>query len=72
MKNLNVSENAQQAIASVNLSFSNPASSASQNDLINTFMRIESGQTSYDQEEDRLLKAWNKAKDKEQKQTAIA
>ena len=56
MKNLNVSENAQQAIASVNLSFSNPASSASQNDLINTFMRIESGQTSYDQEEIDCLK----------------
>lgn len=72
MKNLKISENAQQAIASVNLSFVQPASLSSQRDLIDTILRIESGETSFDQEEDRLLNEWNEAKEKEQKATAIA
>ena len=70
MKNLKISENAQQAIASVNLSFDQPASLSSQHDLIDTILRIESGETSFDQEEDRLLNEWNEAKEKEA--TAIA
>lgn len=67
MNNLKISDSAKQSIASVNLSFSNPASLSSQTDLIDTFERIESGKTSHDQEEARLLAKWRKAKIAEEK-----
>lgn len=69
MKNLKISDNARQSIVSVNLSFSNPASSSSQADLIDIFQRIEAGNTSHEQEEARLLDKWRKAKVVENKTT---
>lgn len=55
-----LSESALQSIASVNLSFSDEIIKSSQAGLEATIRRIESGETTYDQEEDRLLKEWDK------------
>ena len=57
-----LSESALQSIASVNLSFSDEVIKSSQASLEATIRRIESGKTSYDQEEERLLKEWQDAK----------
>lgn len=57
-----LSESALQSIASVNLSFSDEVIKSSQASLEATIRRIESGKTSYDQEEERLLKEWREAK----------
>ena len=54
-----LSESTLQSIASVNLSFSNEVVKSSQADLEATFRRIESGETTHDQEENRLLKKWH-------------
>ena len=59
------SESALQSIASVNLSFSDEVIKSSQASLEATIRRIESGKTSYDQEEERLLKEWQDAKARE-------
>lgn len=63
--NADISEHAKQAIVSVGLSYSEPLSSAALQDLIHTFKRIESGETTYDQEDDRLLSKWREAKARE-------
>lgn len=60
-----LSESALQSIASVNLSFSDEVIRSSQASLEATIRRIESGETSYDQEEERLLKEWQEAKARE-------
>ena len=60
-----LSESALQSIASVNLSFSDEVIKSSQADLEATIRRIESGETTYDQEEERLLKEWQDAKSRE-------
>ena len=60
-----LSKAALQSIASVNLSFSNEVIKSSQADLEATIRRIESGETTYDQEEERLLKEWQDAKARE-------
>jgi hypothetical protein len=60
-----LSESALQSIASVNLSFSDEVIKSSQASLEATIRRIESGKTSYDQEEERLLKEWQDAKARE-------
>ena len=60
-----LSESALQSIASVNLSFSDEVIKSSQADLEATIRRIESGETTYDQEEERLLKEWQDAKARE-------
>lgn len=60
-----LSESALQSMASVNLSFSNEVIKSSQASLEATIRRIESGKTSYDQEEERLLKEWQDAKARE-------
>jgi hypothetical protein len=54
-----MSEHVQQTLASVNLSYDEPLSPAALQDLIDTFKRIESGETTYDQEDERMLKEWN-------------
>lgn len=54
-----ISESAKQAIASVNLSFSDDMTPSQEQDMINMLMRIDSGETTYDQEEARLLQEWN-------------
>lgn len=48
-----------QTIASVNLSYDEPQSPASRQSTVDMFRRIESGETTYDQEEERLLEEWN-------------
>lgn len=53
-----LSESALQAIASVNLSFSDATIKSSQTDLEATFRRIQTGETTYDDEEERLLEQW--------------
>jgi hypothetical protein len=60
-----LSESALQSIASVNLSFSDEVIKSSQADLEATIRRIESSETTYDQEEERLLKEWQDAKSRE-------
>ena len=60
-----LSDSALQSIASVNLSFSDEVIKSSQASLEATIRRIESGKTSYDQEEERLLKEWQDAKARE-------
>lgn len=60
-----LSQSTLQSIASVNLSFSNEVIKSSQADLEATIRRIESGETTYDQEEERLLKEWQDAKARE-------
>lgn len=55
-----LSKSALQTIASVNLSFSDEVIKSSQAGLEAALRRIESGETSYDQEEDRLLGEWRK------------
>lgn len=60
-----LSESALQSIASVNLSFSDEVIKSSQASLEATIRRIESGKTSYGQEEERLLKEWQDAKARE-------
>ena len=60
-----LSESALQSIASVNLSFSDEVIKSSQASLEATIRRIESGKTSYDQEEERLLKEWQDTKARE-------
>ena len=60
-----LSESALQSIASVNLSFSDEVIKSSQASLEATIRRIESGKTTYDQEEERLLKEWQDAKARE-------
>lgn len=60
-----LSESALQSIASVNLSFNDEVIRSSQASLEATIRRIESGETSYDQEEERLLKEWQDAKARE-------
>lgn len=60
-----LSEAALQSIASVNLSFSDEVIKSSQAHLEATIRRIESGETTYDQEEDRLLEEWQDAKARE-------
>ena len=61
-----ISEHAKQAIRSVGLSYyDEPLSSAELQDLIDIFKRIESGETTYDQEDDRLLSEWREAKARE-------
>ena len=60
-----LSESALQSIASVNLSFSDEVIKSSQASLEATIRRIESGKTSYDQEEERLLKEWQDTKSRE-------
>lgn len=64
IRNSCISENAKQAIASVNLSFSDDMTPFQERDMINMLMRIESGETTYDQEEARLLHEWNKIKNR--------
>lgn len=53
-----LSDSALQSIASVNLSFG-PATTKSQANLEAIFMRIESGETSYEPEENVLLEQWH-------------
>ena len=65
LKNAGISDNAKQAIASVSLSYAEPLSPAALQDLVDTFKRIESGETTYDQEDDRLLSEWREAKARE-------
>lgn len=60
-----ISEHAKQAIGSVGLSYDEPLLSAALQDLIDTFKRIESGETTYYQEDDRLLSEWREAKARE-------
>ena len=60
-----LSESVLQSIASVNLSFSNATIKSSQADLEATFSRIQSGETTYEGEEERLLKRWNELHSKE-------
>lgn len=60
-----LSDSALQSIASVNLSFSDEVIKSSQADLEATIRRIESSETTYDQEEERLLKEWQDAKSRE-------
>ena len=60
-----LSESALQSIASVNLSFSDEVIKSSQASPEARTRRIESGKTSYDQEEERLLKEWQDAKARE-------
>ena len=60
-----LSESALQSIASVNLSFSDEVIKSSQADLEATIRRIESSETTYDQEEERLLKEWQDTKSRE-------
>ena len=60
-----LSESALQSMASVNLSFSDEVIRSSQASLEATIRRIESGETSYDREEERLLKEWQDAKARE-------
>ena len=60
-----ISEHAKQAIGSVGLSYDEPLLSAALQELIDTFKRIESGETTYDQEDDRLLSEWREAKARE-------
>lgn len=55
-----LSESTLQSIASANLSFSDEVVKSSQADLEATFKRIESGETTHEQEENRLLKEWDK------------
>ena len=55
-----LSKSALQTIASVNLSFSDEVIKSSRAGLEAALRRIESGETSYDQEEDRLLGEWRK------------
>lgn len=59
-----LSKSALQSIASVNLSFSDEVIKSSQADLEATIRRIESGETTYDQEEDRLLEEWHQIRSK--------
>ncbi len=65
LENADISEHAKQSIASVGLSYDEPLSSAALQDLVDTFKRIESGETTYDQEDDRLLSEWREAKARE-------
>ena len=65
LKNAGISDNAKQAIASVSLSYDEPLSPAALQELVDTFKRIESGETTYDQEDDRLLSEWREAKARE-------
>lgn len=57
-----MSEHIQQTLVSVNLSYDEPQSPASRQATVDMFRRVESGETSYDQEEERLLKEWREAK----------
>ena len=54
-----------QTVASVNLSYDEPQSPASRQATVDMFQRVESGETTYDQEEERLLEGWLEAKAKE-------
>ena len=54
-----MSEHVQQTLASVNLSYDEPQSPASRQSTVDMFRRIESGETTHDQEEERLLEEWN-------------
>jgi hypothetical protein len=65
LENADISEHAKQAIGSVGLSYDEPLSPAALQDLVDTFKRIESGETTYDQEDDRLLSEWREAKARE-------
>lgn len=65
LKNAGISDNAKQAIASVSLSYDELLSPAALQELVDTFKRIESGETTYDQEDDRLLSEWREAKARE-------
>ena len=65
LKNAGISDNAKQAIASVSLSYAEPLSPAALQELVDTFKRMESGETTYDQEDDRLLSEWREAKARE-------
>lgn len=52
-------KNAQWAMACTALEFSDDVVQATNHSLIETFKRIEAGQTTYDEEEAKLLKQWN-------------
>ncbi len=52
-------KNAQWAMACTALEFSDDVVQATNNRLTETFKRIETGQTTYEEEEARLLKQWN-------------
>ena len=65
LENANISEHAKQSIASVGLSYDEPLSPVALQDLVDTFKRIESGQATFDQEDDRLLGEWGEAKARE-------
>ena len=65
LENADISEHAKQSIASVGLSYDKPLSPVALQDLVDTFKRIESGETTYDQEDDRLLSEWREAKARE-------
>ena len=65
LENADISEHAKHSIAPVGLSYDEPLSSAALQDLVDTFKRIESGETTYDQEDDRLLGEWGEAKARE-------
>ena len=65
LENADISEHAKQAIGSVDLSYDEPLSPDALQDLVDTFKRIESGRTTYDQEDDRLLGEWGEAKARE-------
>lgn len=67
MSDYEFSENERQAIASVNLSFDEPMSKASENELKETFQRINTGTSTFDEEDARLLKLYQEAKAKEAK-----
>ena len=60
-----LSDAALRSIASVSLSFNDEVIKSSQADLEATIRRIELGEATYDQEEDRLLKEWQDAKSRE-------
>lgn len=71
LENADISEHSKQAIGSVGLSYNEPLSSAALQDLIETFKRIESGEKTYDQEDDRLLSEWRVAKARENMNKAL-
>lgn len=65
LETADISEHAKHAIGCVGLSYDKPLLPAALQDLIDTFKRIESGETTYDQEDDRLLSEWREAKARE-------
>ena len=65
LENADISEHAQQSIASVGLSYDEPLSPVALHDLVVTFKRIDLARTTYDHEDARLLGEWEEAKARE-------